>query len=87
MTVTGTVTNADGSPGAGTVQLYVSMPLSLTTMHSNQTSSSCQALMHCSCPPPSRIWLSERACWPAMAGMLMQQRAPRRALHGSTLLA
>ena len=37
VTVTGTVTNADGSPGAGTVQLYVSIPLSLTTMHSNQT--------------------------------------------------
>ena len=46
MTVTGTVTNANGSPGAGTVQLYVRTPLPLTTKQSNKTCSSCQALLH-----------------------------------------
>ena len=45
VTVTGTVTNANGSPGAGTVQLYVSAcpspwPPSRATRHAR----SCQAL-------------------------------------------
>ena len=35
VTVTGTVTNADGSPGVGTVQLYVSTPLSPTNIQSS----------------------------------------------------
>ena len=46
VTVTGTVTNADGSPGAGTVQLYVSTPLSLATLQGNMTGPRCQALLH-----------------------------------------
>ena len=46
MTVTGTVTNANGSPGAGTVQLYVSTPLSLATLQGNMTGPRCQALLH-----------------------------------------
>ena len=63
MTVTGTVTNADGSPGAGTVQLYVSVPLSLATMQSLKTCPRRQALTHCSCPLPPLARLSEGSCW------------------------
>ena len=46
MTVTGTVTNANGSPGAGTVQLYVRMLLSLTTKQSDMPCTSCHAFVH-----------------------------------------
>ena len=73
MTVTGTVTNANGSPGAGTVQLYVSMPLSLATMHGNMTGSSCHALLHAAISNASPAWLCDHTYQPAMAALLMQQ--------------